>query len=69
MKAQFLNAMSLIDTRAFAAERLKTSSLKSFVPPRTSVDASVSHWYARGWHRSARDLTDFINPSVCEFDR
>jgi hypothetical protein len=69
MKAQFLNAMSLIDNCAFAAERLKASTLKTFVPPRSTVDASVSHWFARGWHRTARDFTDFVNPGVCEFDR
>lgn len=69
MKAKFLNAVNLIENRAFAAERLKASSLKTFVPPRASIDASVSHWLARGWHRSARDLTDFINPGVIELER
>ena len=69
MSAQIINGTRIFNSRPFTVdgELLRTGSLKSFVPPKLTAEAGVAHWFARGWHRSARDLSDFIGAADYDF--
>ena len=70
MKLQASNAANLFNRQPFTAngEFFCTNALKAFVPPKTLAEAGVAHWFSRGWRRSARDLSDFMNPAACDFE-